>query len=212
MEVPRLWGINGNHRLNCEYLWSNSSKQKAGWAPFFSKDSRCWKINYPLAWGVLGSSNREILLTSYLGAAFYFFAHSWFIISFGLTELLYFQEPLLYIRSRDVWNLNWLTSSWLLGTAQYPDPKPPSMAAMWGGFMGAEINQNLPNEIGHFGCWMLDAAMLGSVQFLHECAGCNVGKSSIVSPFICDMLVFYIPIFGWSVCFCLLQSDRKSVV
>jgi hypothetical protein len=21
--------------------------------------------------------------------------------------------------------------------------------------MGAEINQNLPDEIGHFGCWML---------------------------------------------------------
>lgn len=37
---------------------------------------------------------------------------------------------------------------------------------------------------------MLDAAMLGSVQFLHEYAGCNVGKSSIVTPFICDMLVF----------------------
>lgn len=54
--------------------------------------------------------------------------------------------------------------------------------------MGAEINQNLPDEIGHFGCWMLQ--MLGSVQFIHEYAGCNVGKSSIVKPFICDMLVF----------------------
>lgn len=41
MEVPRLWGIDRNPRLNCEYLWSNSSKQKAGWAPFFSKDSWC---------------------------------------------------------------------------------------------------------------------------------------------------------------------------
>jgi hypothetical protein len=48
--------------------------------------------------------------------------------------------------------------------------------------MGAEINQNLPDEIGHFGCWMLQCwevfnsymnmldAMLGNRLLLHDCA------------------------------------------
>lgn len=142
MEVPRLWGIDRNPRLNCEYLWSNSSKQKAGWAPFFSKDSWCWKINYPFAWGVLGSSNREILQT---WNHFCTWEPGMYGIWTGCTDWMdtcsvsdmvaecYNVLHLDISTEKRGFFMHQLTSSWLLGTAQYPGCKPPSMAkvAAW---------------------------------------------------------------------------------
>lgn len=58
--------------------------------------------------------------------------------------------------------------------------------------MGAEINQNLPDEIGHFGCWMLQCwevfnsymnmldAMLGNRLLLsHSFVTCSFLLASI---------------------------------